>query len=768
MQNSNDVVVEQADEGEEDIVFSTATYTLSDNIEKLTLTGLARINGTGNALNNVITSNGIGSTLSGRDGDDTYYVFNAKDVVVESAGEGTDRIVSTVTYKLGAHVENLILETGAGNINATGNELNNRLAGNEGRNTLLGGAGNDILDGGEGNDLLNGGDGDDTYYVDSSADVIKDSSGIDTVFSTVDYTLATGLENLVLTDSAVRGTGNAQSNTISGNDGDNILDGAAGADTMSGGEGNDTYYIDNAGDVVIDTGAPIVQPPEDKFPPEAGDLVISAINYALGGGIEHLTLSGKTAINGTGNAGNNRITGNDGVNRLYGLAGHDILDGGKGADTLFGGEGNDVYYVDSTGDVVTEYYGEGYDTVMSSVSYTLSTEVEALTLTGTAAKIATGNALDNLLVGNAAANTLIGNAGNDTMNGGAGADRMVGGTGDDVYYVDNVKDVIVELAGEGTDTVYSALSYVLGAELENLRLLSELEGADKDLNATGNASDNEIYGNRGNNTLDGGAGMDFMVGGEGNDTYIVDNIGDTVLEYADEGIDTVRASVNYRLSVNIENLTLTGTGNLAGTGNVLDNVMMGNAGNNTLYGQDGHDTIDGGLGADTMYGGVGNDTYYVDNTLDAVIETADEGIDTVISSVSYTLGFEQENLVLSGKAALNGTGNALNNYIVGNTAVNILNGGDGDDTLDGGLGADTMIGGVGNDTFYIDNTKDVIIENVGEGNDTVVSAFTYTLGSHFENLTLLEGVKGKLNAFGNAAVNILTVSYTHLTLPTKA
>ena len=758
VQNTNDVVIEGIDEGD-DHVYSTVNYTLSDNIEMLTLQGVVRINGTGNDLNNILTGNSTDNTLwgmAGNDtidgglgadrmiggvGDDTYYVDNTKDTVVENVGEGIDTIITSVTYKMGAHVENLTLLLGAGNISGTGNELDNILTGNEGNNSLTGGAGNDILNGGEGADVMNGGDGDDTYYVDNTGDVIRDSSGIDTVYANISYTLAAGLENLFLFDGNVNGTGNALNNTLIGTGGDNILNGGAGADYMQGGGGSDTYYVDNIGDIVVDGGSNTTDQ----------DHVISTISYALGSDIEKLTLTGKTAINGTGNTLANYLVGNDAVNRLYGLGGDDTLDGGKGADSMFGGEGDDTYYVDNVGDIVVEVFGEGYDTVYSSVNYTLGTEVEKLVLTGTAAKVATGNALDNVLTGNSAANTLIGGAGNDTMDGGTGADRMLGGLGDDIYYVDNAKDVIVELAGEGIDTVYSSLSYVLGAELENLRLLGEAN-----INATGNAVNNELYGNAGNNTLDGGAGIDHMVGGAGNDTYIVDNAGDTVLEFADEGNDTVRASVNYQLFVNIENLVLTGTADINGTGNVLDNVLTGNAGVNTLFGLDGNDTIDGGLGADVMIGGAGNDTYYVDNVLDVVAEVADEGIDSVISSVTYTLGFQVENLTLTGKTLINGTGNELNNVIIGNTAVNILNGGDGDDTLDGGAGADTLIGGLGNDTFYIDNKKDVIIENAGEGNDTVVAAFTYTLGADLENLTLLEGVKGKLNAFGNAENNILT------------
>jgi Ca2+-binding RTX toxin-like protein len=212
---------------------------------------------------------------------------------------------------------------------------------------------------------------------------------------------------------------------------------------------------------------------------------------------------------------------------------------------------------------------------------------------------------------------------------------------------------------------------------------------------TGNAAGNLLAGLGGNDTLlglagddtlDGGAGDDSLVGGLGNDSYIVDAAADVLVEAAGEGIDTVSSSVNYVLSANVENLTLTGSA-LAGTGNGEANAINGTAGNNTL---------DGGAGNDTLNGGAGNDTYVVDSTLDVLVEAAAGGTDTVISSTSYSLGAELENLTLVG-AALNGTGTAVANVITGNAAGNLLAGLGGNDTLSGGLGDDTLNGGIGND-----------------------------------------------------------------------
>src|SRR5262249_39766075 len=155
-----------------------------------------------------------------------------------------------------------------------------------------------------------------------------------------------------------------------------------------------------------------------------------------------------------------------------------------------------------------------------------------------------------------------------------------------------------------------------------------------------------------------GANIDRMLGGMGDDTYIVDNVGDVVVENAGEGTDLIQSSVTYTLSLNVENLTLTGTANINGTGNVLANVITGNSGNNIL---------DGGLGADTMVGGLGNDTYMVDNSADVITENSGEGTDIVNASVNYVLGDNIEKLTLTGAGAINGTGNALDNYITGNS-----------------------------------------------------------------------------------------------------
>lgn len=510
----------------------------------------------------------------------------------------------------------------------------------------------------------------DTYVVNNTQFGISESAdglGVDTVQASVDYTLGEHLENLELTGTAVNGTGNASNNTITGNSGNNRLDGGEGTDGMSGGAGNDTYVVDNTGDVVTEN-------------LNAGiDTIEASVTYTLSDNVENLTLTGTTAINGNGNGLTNRLTANNQGNTLNGGAGNDTLIGGDGNDTLnggtdadsmSGGKGDDLYIVDSfilpALDIVTELQGEGTDTVQASVSYTLSGNVENLTLTGTTAINGTGNSLDN---------TILGNSANNQLDGGAGADTMAGGSGNDTYVVDNDRDVVTEESGAGIDIINASVTYTLSANVENLTLTGNAA-----INGAGNDLANTLRGNSADNRLDGGAGVDTMFGGAGNDTYVVDNPNDVVREASGEGTDTVQSSVTYALSVNVENLTLTETTAINGTGNTLANILNGNSADNRL---------DGGTGADTMVGGAGNDTYIVDNTGDVVTESENAGTDTIESSATYTLSDNVENLTLTGTAAINGTGNSLDNTILGNSADNTLVGGAGNDTLNGGTGIDT-------------------------------------------------------------------------------
>ena len=698
----NDWLYEDIGDGT-DTVEAWLNWKLGDNFEQLRLLGTADLNGTGNGLNNVLWGNAGknvlngaagADTMSGGQGDDTYIVDNAGDVVTEAAGEGTDTVESRVDWTLGANVERLLL-TGSSNLKGTGNGLDN---------TLTGSIGNNVLDGGAGADSMAGGLGNDKYTVDDVGDVVIEvaDGGIDTVFSSITWTLDDNLENLTLTGTGdINGTGNGGANVLAGNGGANRLDGAAGADTMSGGLGNDTYVVDAAADVVTEVAN------------QGSDTVEAWLGWTLGVNLEQLRLMGLADLNGTGNT----LT-----NALWGNIGNNVLNGAAGADTMAGGLGNDTYVVDAAGDVVTENAGEGTDTVEAWLGWTLGVNLEQLRLMGTADLNGTGNTLDNVLWGN---------AGKNVLDGKAGADTMAGGLGDDTYLVDVAGDIVTEAAGEGTDTVESRVDWTLGANLERLVLAGT-----SNLKGTGNALANTLTGNSGNNLLDGGAGADTMAGGLGNDTYVVDNVLDGVTEGEGAGVDTVLSSLNWTLGANVERLTLTGTAHRSGTGNGLANTLTGNSGNNLL---------DGGAGADTMAGGLGDDTYIVDEAGDVTVEDAGAGTDTVQSSVTLRLRANLEKLVLTGNAAINGTGNELANLLTGNGANNVL---------DGGAGADAMTGGLGDDTYVIDDAEDRTNENAGGGIDTVLSSLSHTLRANLEKLVLTG--TAAINGYGNGEANGLT------------
>jgi Ca2+-binding RTX toxin-like protein len=554
----------------------------------------------------------------------------------------------------------------------------------------LGGDGSDTLDGGAGDDIYDGGAGDDTLQAGAGADtyVLARGGGVDTV--TVDYFPGEAIDTV----SIAADISPAQVLVKAGGPGDYDLIISVIGDTA---QMVLTQFLLND---------PSVKPVQIKF---ADGTVWNAAWMARTA----------TAITGTNSV--DTLNGTDGGEQMFGLGGNDVLngfggndtlDGGTGADKLVGGDGDDIYIVDNTGDTVIETANQGTDLVQSSVTYTLTTNVENLTLTGTAAINGTGNTLSNALTGNSA---------NNTLSGGTGADTMIGGAGNDTYVVDNASDIVTENANEGTDLVQSSVTYMLGNNVENLTLTGTAAN-----NGTGNELDNILTGN---------SAVNKLTGGVGNDTYVVDNTGDIVTENANEGIDLVQvniatASGTYTLGSNVENATLTSTVAYNLIGNDSDNVLAGNAAANTLNGGAGNDTLNGGAGNDTMGGGIGNDTYLVDATGDVVTENANEGTDLIQVNIAtaggtYTLGSNVENAMLTNTVAYDLTGNALDNVLVGNAATNTLNGGAGNDIMAGGVGNDTMAGGTGNDTYILGRGygADTVTENDATVGNTDVASF---------------------------------------------
>ena len=521
-----------------------------------------------------------------------------------------------------------------------------------------GGDGADYLNGGDGSDTMTGGTGDDTYVVDSAYDVVNEDGGggIDTVLSAITYTLGSLVENLTLTGSAnIHGTGNLSDNILTGNSGSNHLNAAAGNDTLRG---------------------------------EAGDDILQGMD------------------------GDDTLNGGTGADILDGGNGADYLDGGTGADTMYGGAGGDTYVVDDSGDRAADVGPAGdTDRVLSSISYTLDSALEWLTLTGSAHINGTGHQFANLIIGNSGNNLLDGAGGNDTLRGEAGNDTLLGGDGDDVldggtgtdqlfgglgndsFHVDRQDDLVFEDADGGTDTAIATGSYYLYANIENLTLA---EGAG-DLFGVGNDLANTILGNSGANLLIGGAGDDTVRGGAGVDSLFGESGNDQL--FGDAGIDYLVGGIgNDTLDGGTEADALYGEDGddiLIGGSDFATDILVGGAGNDIPRGNSG-------LGDyDRMDGGEGDDTYVVDTPDDLTFEAANGGTDTVYATITgagYYLYANVENLVLGGDTPF-GVGNELDNRITGSASANWLLGGAGNDTLNGGAGNDVLFGEAGADTF---------------------------------------------------------------------
>ena len=699
-----------------------------------------------------------------------------------------------------------------------GGSGNDAMYGQEGNDTLYGEVGDDYLDGGVSADTMSGGSGNDSYVVDNVGDLVTElaNEGIDTVRASLNnYTLAANVENMTLLSGAIKAQGNTANNIIygtavandingaAGNDtlygygGDDTLDGGVGNDTMDGGAGNNTYAIDSSKDRVIQSlinasnklvlniaidNDPALQALDpnnkaaitkllmgrDLTAAELANVTINFTGSDIWTGTEgndtrtdlsgrdslYKGLGGDDTLNGgggndtlEGGQGDDSLNGGAGADSLSGGTGLDTLDGGEGADTLVGGADGDTYDVDNVGDVVIEdsVAGSGTDLVRVSLStYTLGANIENFIYTGLGNSTATGNTLDN---------SISGNNGNDTLSGGEGNDTLLGGSGDDV-----------------------------------------LNGGDQlDL----------LIGGSGNDTMDGGAGVDKMYGSLGNDTYVLNQVGDEVIENAntsqsDYGIDTVLIGFDgYTLAANVENMTL------------LNGVITanGNAGNNSIVGNASDNTINGGEGADTMDGGAGNNTYAIDNSKDRVIQSLIDASNKVLLNIAsdndpalqaldpndkaaitkhlmgrdltaaelanVTVNFsgpdrwtgtegndtrtdlsDRDSLYkgLGGDDTLNGGGG--NDTLEGGQGNDSLNGGTGTDTLDGGAGNDTLVGGVGDDVYVVDSDGDLVTELLNQGKDTVQSySQFYQLGANIENLTLMNGA---IYGFGNELANSIT------------
>ncbi|HEY0312959.1 MAG TPA: calcium-binding protein [Allosphingosinicella sp.] len=719
----------------------------------------------------VITTGGGNDNIVTKDGNDVVTLNGGDDFVdvgtgTDSAdgGTGIDGISADLSDATGAIVWNLKTNSFSGGPDSFANF--------EYFGAVTTGGGNDIITTASGghNETINTGSGNDIVKVVDGADQVNGGSGIDRLV--IDYTAATqsvitnvgpsanaalggwdgefynNTDNSRVDYSSIEGfdiatgSGSDSITTADGNDliltglgddvvhaagGDDWVEGGGGNDTLDGGTGIDTLSYASAGSAVT------------------VDLSNAAQQDTVGAGLD--TLSNFEIL--IGSAYNDTLTGNGGANRI---------DGGAGADSMTGGAGDDVYIVDDNGDSEHELAGGGFDEVRSTATMTvLGAEVEKLT-----GLLATGQSL----IGNASDNIITGAAGDDTIFGGAGADAMTGGKGNDTYDVDNAGDTVVEIDGEGTDTVRTSLaSYLLAANVEKL-----VGTASSGQALTGNGLDNDITGSTGNDTIDGGLGADHMAGGKGDDIYYVDSLADVVVEQADQTLffpgvgtigqpgyfppssSTISYGANdqiitglavYTLPDNVE--ILTGTSNAG-------QKLTGNAGGNALYGADGNDVLAGGgsTSGDYLDGGAGDDRLVISTGLNSIVHGGG-GTDTMVvqlggQSVDISLGTPEADPDGGYTGQLSGAGDSVGIYFdgvekfdittgSGNDTVVTGGGGDiistgaGNDVLDGGAGADTMTGGTGDDVYYVDDANDVVVENAGEGTDeirTTLSSYTLT------------------------------------------
>ena len=540
-------------------------------------------------------------------------------------------------------------------------------------------------------------------------------------------------------------TGNDVANWLQGNGGNDTLNGGLGDDRLSGGSGTNGLNGGSGSDWADYTAGVTAA--------VAANLGTGAATYNSGAAHDNFS----SVENILGSTFNDVLTGDGNANIIEGNLGNDTLDGAGGVDT--------ASYARASAAVTVNLGTVGAQNTVAAGNDTLSNFENLL-----------GSDFNDTLTGNASANVITGGLGNDTLDGAGGADTLVGGLGNDSYAIDNAGDVITEAGGEGTDTANAAISYTLGANVENLTLTGT-----SSINGTGNSVANVITGNSGANILNGGGGADTLAGGLGNDVYVID-ASDTIMENPGGGTDTIQVSFTYTLAAaNVENLTLTGAAAIDGTGDGGDNTIRGNSaandldggvGDDTLIANDGNDTLIGGAGYDRMYGGLGDDTYYVSDDTDFAYEDPGEGHDLVISSVDLTLRDNVEDLTLTG-AAFIGKGNDGDNLILGTNSANKLygylgndtltgNGGDdylfgaeGSDTLTGGAGYDRMYGGTGDDTFYVNDTTDYAYENLGEGNDKVISSIaSYQLRVNVEELDLAQG-SAAIRGYGQAGDNLI-------------
>jgi Ca2+-binding RTX toxin-like protein len=536
-----------------------------------------------------------------------------------------------------------------------GTNLDDVLFGYAGDDELIGADGNDIIYGGLSNDRISGGAGNDQLLGEDGNDSIFGEDG---------------------NDALIGGTGN---DALSGGNGNDYLEGDAGDDNLSGDAGNDTLYGGTGVDYLIGGSG------NDLLGGEEGNDILygNEDNDTLNGG------DGDDFLDG--GDGDDSLSGGRSNDNLYGGNGNDTLNGDRGIDVMAGEGGNDVYIVDNILDtVVDEGELDGFDTVRSTVSYTLVDNVESLVLEGSSNINATGNNQANVIYGNIGNNSLIGNAGGDTFIGSRGNDTINGGADSDAVSYNGLNQAItikpqgvIDKGAFGTD------------QLIGIEAISGQAGLANSIDASTNPAATSIFANLASNQL------------------------------SISGIPTI-GSLSFSV-YNFVNAT-GGAGNDNFSGNTDNNNFIGNAGNDGFDGSRGNDTINGGLGIDYAY----YTTLGQAITLkpQGVLDKGTAGIDSLIGieNIIGQFGFANSIDTSSNPASvtinanLNSNQLSVNNIpVVGNLSFGVFNfanviGGAGNDTITGGFYSNVLTGNAGNDTFIGSNSNDTI--NGGLGTDT--------------------------------------------------
>jgi len=652
-----------------------------------------------------------------------------------------------------AHVVNLYLGTGFGTTVGVGGAVDTAMYGFGGDDSLSAGSGADWLFGGSGNDTLFGAQNDRVLDGGTETDTLRVAAN----FTSTGNAQIVNIENVLLTAGVTLNLSNqTEGFEITGSSGVDRITGGSGADTIIGAQ-SDTLLDGRGGTDTLRVGANFASTSNAQIVNIENVTLTAAVTLNLSKQTEGFHINGSsggdTILGGSGadsikgQAGNDSLNGLGGNDFLLGGLGNDSLNGGIGADDMRGQAGDDLYFIDNVGDKVTELAGEGMDEIRSSISTGLNLagrlNVENLTLTGGAIR-GVGNGLNNVITGTNLANSLFGLGGNDRLLGLGGSDLLVGGAGNDTVYGDTGNDTI--WGDDGNDKIYggSGADQIVGGS-----------GAD---HIDGGLGNDTVWGDAGNDIVNGGGGDDRVIGDAGNDTVYGDAGNDTV--WGDAGNDTIYGGSGADQIVGGSGADQIdgGLGNDTVWGDAGNDIINGGGGADRIIGDAGNDTLDGGLGADTMDGDAGNDVYVVDNAGDIVNESDGNGIDTVRSTISFSLASvarvfgDVEKLTLIGTGNVNGFGNELANVITGNNSNNTLDGGAGNDTLRGGLGNDVLRGGAGNDVFVFNTAPN------SASNKDRITDFSSVAGNE-DSIWLSHGTFTKL---GGGAAHALNPTYFHL------